>query len=282
MNPNYKVNMILNNNVILATNLSNNTEAVLLGKGLGFGLKKNLNVFIEDNKIERSFVNFSKTVKSEYYQLIQQMDVNVMGMCEEIIHMAEQELGELNDNIHIVLTDHIGFAIDRTRNKLEISNPFLFEIKLLYPDEFKIGKKAIEIINKEQNIELNEDEAAFIALHLHSSRKNTKVKETLKTTRIIKEIVELIEAELNITLADKGLNYRRLLTHIRGSIERVEKQIELENPLLEMIKDEFVNSWEIALKAKNIIRNELGLSVCDDETGYLTIHIDRLKRLIEK
>lgn len=282
MKPNFKINMVMNNNVVLATNLKNNSETVLLGKGIGFGLKKNALVFFDKNKIERSYINFSKSIKSEYYQLIQQMDINIIGICEEIIHMAEKDLGELNDNIHIVLTDHIGFAIERTKNKLEINNPFLFEIKLLYPDEFKIGQTAIKKINDDQNIELNEDEAGFIALHLHSARKNTKVKKTLKTTRIIKEVVELIEKELDITLADKGLNYRRLLTHIRGSLERVENNIALENPLLEMIKDEFKNSWDIALLAREIIQNELGIKVCDDETGYLTIHIDRLKRLIEK
>ncbi len=282
MKPNYKINMVMNNNVVLATNIENNTEAVLLGKGIGFGKKKDKSVYFSESDIERSFVNFSKTIKSEYYQLIQQMDIKVMGLCEEIIHMAEQKLGELNESIHIVLTDHIGFAIERVKQKIDINNPFLFEIKLLYTEEFEIALKAIEQINKEQKIKLPEDEAAFIALHLHSARKNKKVKKTLKNTRIIKEVVELIESELKYPLVNEGLTYRRLLTHIRASIERIENKIELENPLLEMIKAEFEESWILANKAKKIIENGLEIEMCEDEIGYLTIHIDRLKRLKEQ
>lgn len=282
MKPNYKINMVMNNNVVLATNLNNNIESVLLGKGIGFGKKKNSKVYFSNEIIEKSFVNFSESEKSEYYQLIQQMDITTIGLCEEIIHMAETELGELNDSIHIVLTDHIGFAIERMKQKMEISNPFLFEIKHLYEDEFKLAIKAVEMINSEHNIKLPEDEAGFIALHLHSAIKNTKVRKTLKNTRIIKEVVELIEREVEYSIGNTGLTYRRLLTHIRASIDRIENKLEIENPLLLTIKVEFKKSWEVSLKVRDIIESGLDLKMCDEEIGYLTIHIDRLRRLKEQ
>ena len=83
---------------------------------------------------------------------------------------------------------------------------------------------------------------------------------------------------------DYGFDKLTLFWQRSGDSDTIynKKNIALENPLLEMIKDEFKDSWQIALQAREIIQNELGLKVCDDETGYLTIHIDRLKRLIEK
>jgi len=279
MKPNYTIITVMNNNVVLAKNHKTKNEVVLLGKGIGFGKKKDTSVFFSEDIIERSFININKSVKKEYYELIQQMDLEIMGLCQEIILMAEKEIGDLNDNIHIVLTDHIGFAIERLRQNIEIANPFLHEIKILYSDEFKIGMKAIEAINEHIDVKLPEEEAAFIALHLHSARKNKAVKKTLKNTKVIKEIVALLENEIGKDISEDVLTYRRLLTHVRASIDRIENGVSLENPLLDTIKTEFADSWKIASRAKEIIENKLDLQVPDDEQGYLTIHIDRLMRL---
>lgn len=282
MQPNYQITMIMNNNVVLAKNLISNNEVVLLGKGIGFGKKKNQMVYFSKEIIERSFINLSQSIKKDYYELIRQMDVSIMGLCEEIILMAEKAIGELNDNIHIVLTDHIGFAIERIKNNMEISNPFLHEIKLLYADEFKIALEAITKIKEETGVTLPEEEAAFIALHLHSARKNKQVKKTLKNTRVIKEVVEYIEENIGFDASNEGLTYRRLLTHIRASLERIENHTTLENPLLDTIKKEFKVSWSIAQDAKKIIEDNLDIVVDENEVGYLTIHIDRLMRLKSK
>lgn len=279
MEPNYKVNMVMNNNVVLAVNQKSGNEVVLLGKGIGFGKKKGTMVYFPNDVIERSFINISKSLKADYYKLIQQMNIQVMGVCEEIILMAEKAIGELNDSIHIVLTDHIGFAIERIKQDMVIENPFLDEIKILYGSEYEIALKAIEAIKKETKVQLPEEEAGFIALHLHSARKNLEVKKALKNTKVIKKVVKLLEDELKLDIVSQGLNYRRLLTHIRGGIERVQLGVHLENPLLKTIKKDFKTAWRVALKVKAIIESELDVTIGEDEIGYLAIHIDRLIRL---
>lgn len=279
MKHNYKVNMIMNNNVVLALNTETNNEVILLGKGIGFGKKKNQYVYFSSEVIERSFINLSESLKSDYYKLIQQMDLQVMGVCQEIILMAEKAVGELNDNIHIVLTDHIGFAIERIKDNMLIENPFLEEIKVLYGPEYEIAVQALERIKESTDVVLPDEEAGFIALHLHSARKNLEVKTTLKNTKAIKKIIVLLEDELGKDVVHRSLNYRRLLTHIRGGIERIEEGIHLENPLLSAVKKDFKKAWKIAMKVKKIIVDDLNLEINDDEIGYLCIHIDRLIRL---
>lgn len=279
MRPNYTIITVMNNNVVLAKNLRTSNEVVLLGKGIGFGKKKGTSVYFSNEIIERSFININKSLKKDFYQLIQQMDLEIMGLCQEVILMAEKAIGELSDNIHIVLTDHIGFAIERLRQNIEIANPFLHEIRILYSDEFKIGLKAVELINENIDVTLPEEEAAFIALHLHSARKNKAVKKTLRNTKVIKAVVALIENALGGEIIEDALTYRRLLTHIRAGLDRMENDIVLENPLLDTIKEQFSESWQIAIQAKDIIESSLELKVPEDEIGYLTIHIDRLMRL---
>jgi len=48
---------------------------------------------------------------------------------------------------------------------MKIHNPFLDEIKMLYPQEFEMGLTAQRMIQTALGIEIVEDEVAFIALH---------------------------------------------------------------------------------------------------------------------
>ena len=125
MDREYIVSKVLNNNVILVTDKNSNQELVLVGKGIGFGKKDGRNVTLSEKDIEKSFIAYDEKTKTEYFQLISQMDSNVMGVSEEIIALAEENLGRLNSHIHIALTDHIGFALDRIKMGMEMSNPFI-------------------------------------------------------------------------------------------------------------------------------------------------------------
>ncbi|MCF6463120.1 PRD domain-containing protein [Clostridium sp. Cult1] len=42
----------------------------------------------------------------------------------------------------------LGFSIERMRQGMDVNNPFINEIKLLYPEEYKISLEASNIINK--------------------------------------------------------------------------------------------------------------------------------------
>lgn len=64
---------------------------------------------------------------------------------EEIISYAEEKLGiKLNEHIHISLTDHLSFAIERSQKGINIKNKLINEIRLLYHEEFDIGLWAVE------------------------------------------------------------------------------------------------------------------------------------------
>src|SRR5699024_2558476 len=116
----FTVSKALNNNVILVVDKKTNEELVLVGKGIGFGKKENKEIVLEEEEIEKSFVAFDESTKKDYYRLMNQLNSKVIGVSEEIIAMAESKFGTLNSHIHIALTDHIGFTMDRLKMGLEI------------------------------------------------------------------------------------------------------------------------------------------------------------------
>lgn len=267
----------MNNNIILAYDLKNQKETILMGKGLGFNKKENSKEYIPDKNIQRSFIASDERIKNEYFRLVKQIDPKIIEICEKIIQISEQKLGDLNSHIHIILVDHIAFAIERVKTGLEITNPFIDEIKILYPDEFAIAAEGIEMIKKNLNLDLGLGEVGFISMHLHSSRKNIKVKETVKSTRILNEIINIIEEGLNIKLDKTQYSYKRLINHLQSTLSRIKNKKCIKNPLLDNIKKEFKDSYVIIEKIKAKIEKEYELEVPEQELGYMAIHIERLK-----
>lgn len=274
----YRIEKVMNNNIVLAVDLQSNLEMVLLGKGIGFGKKEKTVVDLEPNKIEKAFHTFDKKIKEEYFSLLSQIDEKVIGAIEEIISIAEQSLGKLNEHLHIVLTDHIEFALERIRMGIEIDNPFIHEIKALYPQEFEIGKMGAEIIKKRIGIEISEAEMGFIALYLNSARQNKTIKETVKDTRLLKESIEIIEKELNFQIDHEDLAYVRLINHLRVKLNYVQEGKFPKNPLLETIKKQMPKAFDIARKVAKHIETCQGFKVSEDEIGYMAIHIERVIR----
>lgn len=281
MKNNYEIIRVMNNNVILAKEQDQNQECVLVGKGIGFGQKAGKIVEISKDKIEKSFVTFDKTVKQQYFQVIKNLDSAVVGMCEEIIAMAESELGKMNHQIHVVLTDHIGFALERIKLGMEINNPFMFEIKTLYPEEYKVAKDAVEMLETNLNVVIPKDEIGFVALHLHASRQNKKVSETMKHTRLLKEVIDIIQVELKMRFDEEELTYYRLINHLRGVIDRVTNKKFIENPLLDSIKKEFKVAYKISKHITKHIEKNYDIKVPEQELGYMALHIERIRKVNE-
>ncbi|CAH2214650.1 PRD domain-containing protein [Tepidibacter aestuarii] len=275
---NFRVLKLLNNNIILAFDLDNKEEVILLGKGIGFGKKENKKAYIPRNSIEKSFVTYDDKMTNDYFKIVNSTDSKVIEISEKIIDSAEKKLGDLNSHIHILLTDHIGFAIERVNSGLEITNPFIDEINILYPEEFKIASEGISIIKENLDIDLGRGEVGFIAMHLHSAKKNVNVKETVKSTRILNEIVNIIEDGLNIKIKKTDYEYKRLINHLQGALDRIKNKKTIKNPLLSNIKEQFKDSFEIIEKIKEKIEEEYETEVLEEELGYMAIHIERLKK----
>lgn len=275
---NYKIVKVLNNNCIIVLGETTGEEMILTGKGIGFGKDGGKAVELSKEKIEKYYLPFDEKLKKDYLKMIESIDGQVFDVCTEIIIMAEEKLGRMNTRLHLVLTDHISFALERLKMNMEIHNPFLIEISNMYRDEFAVAKWARDLIQEKLHVHFNDDEVGFIALHLYSARQNLDVKVTLKNTRIIKELVDIIESELDFKI-ENDLTYNRLINHLKGALDRSAEKIQVENPLLQMLKTEFKDSFQIAEKISAKILQDLNIEIPDEELGYMTIHIDRVRRM---
>lgn len=276
MDIDYKVLKSLSSNVVVSEKDSN--VYVLFGKGIGFG-KKPGELITKGSNIEQKFIKIDDNEKANYVEILKNVEAEILAVTEEIISLAEDILEEkLTSRIHVGLSDHISFAMKRMELGIDIVNPFLNEIQTLYPDEYSIAEKGIKLIKEKFNMHFPQSEIGFITLHIHSARVNEEVSQSLKYTRIVKEVMDYIQDILGINTNQKSMEYARLVSHLRYALDRIENDKVLKNVMLESIKISMSEEFEISKKVCKFISEKLLKEVCEDEIGYMSLHIYRLKQ----
>lgn len=268
-----KIKKILNNNAVVVTD--HNEEKIAIGAGIAFQKKKN--DIVNPSKIEKLFV---MKENEKFQQLLLQIPEEHFALSEEIITYAEESLGgKLNEHIHIALTDHLSFAIERVRDGITLKNKLFHEIKILYKKEFDIGTWALRHIEKKTGIKMPVDEAAFIALHLHTANlKGGDMKQTLRQTAIIGDMIQAIKDYLHIDIDEDDLSYQRLITHLRFAISRITngETNTIDDEMLKMITTKFPLAHNCAQEVAKDLSQNHAIHLPEHELGYLTLHIERL------
>ncbi len=273
-----KIDKIINNNLIRTFD-NNGKEVLVMGCGLGF--QKKIGDTVDQSKIEKIYAIENKSDSNKLMTLLSEIPLEYIQVSNEIISYAKYSLGKrLNDNVYITLTDHISFAIERYKQGLNFKNALLWEIKRFYNHEFLIGKEALAIIKKRLNIELPEDEAASIALHIVNAQLNSRnMNDTLDITKIIQNILNIVKFHFNIELDEYSLHYERFITHLKFFAQRMlsGKVIKSDdNNFCDMIRGQYKDEYLCAEKIKKYIQKEFNHEISDEEMMYLTVHIKRV------
>ena len=273
-----KIKKVLNQNAVLV--LDEGQEKVAVGKGVGFNKTKN--DVLSRQLVERMFVMEPEGLK-KLQVLLSQIEDKYFLASEEIIQHAETVLGEkLNEHINIGLSDHIAFAAENIQNNIIVRNKLLSEIEILYSEEFAIAQWAVEYLTQTLEITFSYDEAGYIAIHIHSARSGrTDNSKSIREVTIVSEIIHLIEQELAIDIHDdkNSLSYSRLVNHLRLFIHRFQQNqyAVLDEEILEVVKKKYAESYEISKKVQVLLMRNFHYQVPNEELGYLSIHIERLR-----
>ncbi|MBD9867681.1 PRD domain-containing protein [Enterococcus faecalis] len=273
-----KIKKVLNQNAVLV--LDEGQEKVAVGKGVGFNKTKN--DVLSRQLVERMFVMEPEGLK-KLQVLLSQIEDKYFLASEEIIQHAETVLGEkLNEHINMGLSDHIAFAAENIQNNIIVRNKLLSEIEILYSEEFAIAQWAVEYLTQTLEIPFSYDEAGYIAIHIHSARSGrTDNSKSIREVTIVSEIIHLIEQELAIDIHDdkNSLSYSRLVNHLRLFIHRFQQNqyAVLDEEILEVVKKKYAESYEISKKVQVLLMRNFHYQVPNEELGYLSIHIERLR-----
>ena len=273
-----KIDKIINNNIVSAIE-ADGKEVVIMGRGLGFGMKPGKE--IPEGKIEKVFRLDSQNSTDKFKELLANLPLEHIQASTEIINYAKSVLNRrLNQSIYITLTDHINFAIERFKEKMMFTNPLLNEIKTFYKEEYLIGEYAVALIERRIGITLPVDEAGFIALHIVNAEYNTAMRDTIDITTLIQNVVKIVKEYFSMDLDETSLNYQRFVTHLRFLAQRITggEMLNSDNPEFnQLISQMYPEEYACSLKLKDYIQVTYHHDVTEEETAYLAVHIKRIR-----
>ncbi|WP_287841988.1 BglG family transcription antiterminator [Caldanaerobacter sp.] len=219
-------------------------------------------------------------------KLFEDIDIPYIEQCVQI---AERELETIfSDAAFSGLVIHIAIAIKRIQLGKNIVMP-KEELKALeMTKEFAVASNIAKMLEDRFNVSIPVDEIGYITIHLLGSnvaKPKTYLNENwieyqLLTEKIIRNVSERIKENL---LEDQQL-FEGLLDHLRPTIYRLKHDLKLKNPILDEIKTNYRELFEIVRESLKPIEEYTGRNLNEEEIGYFVIHfgaaIERKKTAI--
>ncbi len=274
------IKQVLNNGAVVTTN-SEREEIVVLGKGIAFG--KKVGDQIDKTKIYKIFTPFDRQQRSLLLKTIHETDPIFFQISQKIVDRLKcEENIELADSVYITLTDHLATSVERGKKGLYLSNGFLWEIQNYYPLEYRYGLWALELLNKQFNLNFPEDEAGFIAVHIISGELGNDISDFKKSVDFIKEITKIVRYYFKIDIDYQSLAYNRFALHLKffwkNMMYRKGNQNlgDLSEEILKVIKSSDIEAYKCALKIKGFIAEKYNYDLTNEEVMYIAIHINKI------
>lgn len=116
------------------------------------------------------------------------MDTKIVELAQSMIQRIEEKcsLNLAGDNkLLFNLCLHLQPAINRYKQDMNIYNPMLEEIKTSYPLSFEAALIGSKVLAEVLEIQLNEDEIGFLALHIEAAQERLKTRNVRKKRCLI-------------------------------------------------------------------------------------------------
>jgi len=274
-----RIHKIINHNIVVSQDEANN-EVILMGRGIAFNKKKNDT--IDERLIEKRFHLEKEVINDHFIELLREIPEDIINVTHEVIEYIKRAMSrKIDDRIYLTLLDHINYAVVRYLQGIQFNNMLLVEIKHLYKEEIKIAQEALAMINQRLMVNLPEDEAAFIALHIVNAQLELDITEVQQVTTLINEILNIVRYHFKITLDESTLDYDRFVTHLKFFARRLLKSQEKNEDdaaLYNIVKERYPSEYNCVKAIESHIEKAHKQALSLSEKLYLMMHMTRLKR----
>ncbi len=270
-----KITKPLNNNAVMAYDKQRG-EIIVLGPGIGFYAKKG--DIIDEKKIQKIF---TASKNERLIKFVESIDSKYLVLVEEICSYAERTYNyRLKEEVFVALTDHLQFAIKRIHAGIPIDNPFLAELKKFYPKEYEISQYAKKMIAEELSIQIPDEEAGYIAMHIVANDFCAEKKSVVRILEISDQSLQYIKEHYNVTDDKESIEYTRLVNHVKFFAVRYYENNEekkVDDKLNIVLKATFQNEINCIEGLSKMLEKKYGRPIKESERNYLALHLRNCK-----
>ena len=270
-----------NNNAALVSDESE-VDWVVIGNGIGFG--KKAGDPIDEDKISRRFIAVGENLKM--VDSVRNIDQRTLALTTAVINLASKQLQiTFSDYQFLVLADHIDFMLTRASENIELGQDTLgWEMQKLFSKEYGTAQEALKLMQEKTKLDFPKSEAAYLTYHfINAGSGQTKLQDTIKITKLIRGVVDIIQYQYGMQLDTESFNFNRFMTHLRAFMVRqtcgeCEKDSgeELDNSLIELMKVKYQKAYDTVQKIGTYLYKQAGWQMQPDDQVYLTLHVWRV------
>ena len=274
----FQILKTINNNIVSCLD-PQGREHILMGRGLGFGRKAGQT--IGQDQVEKIFSITDEANLERFKELLSRLPRRQVEFCTELIPYACDVLGHsLNESVCYTLCDHICFAIERVKNGMAFTNALHTEVRLFYPREYGVGSYAVSEIARRFQVQLPEDEAGSIAMHIVNAEfdyENTN--DAVRMTELVHKIISVVRYQYHMNFNEESLHFGRFVTHLKFFAQRLFQDKMLDGDdgeLSSLIRTQYADSYACAEKIAKLVWNDYQIAVPEEELVYLAVYIRRI------
>ena len=241
----YRIAKILNHNSFMGIQDENNQECLVMGKGVAFGKKVGQTVPVTAEAKVYSLKEM--TERGDAKDILKSVSPLCLEFANEVLNQAEQEFGKVDRTILFTMADHLDFAIRRIQNGEQISNPLTDDIRVMFYKEYKVASCIQELLKEKMQIEIDEHEIGYIALHVHAAIVDENVSQAMEIARTVRECIS------------RAIHGEKLKMNLN-----------------EYMSVKFPEPFMSAERICRQMEKSLKLPIPDIEIGYLAMHLERM------
>ncbi|WP_342636035.1 BglG family transcription antiterminator [Collinsella tanakaei] len=208
--------------------------------------------------------------------------LDTVGAC--VSDALEAEQYKINPVSHQNLVVHIAIAIARIRKECYVPMEAAHLEHVRGTREYAVAGTVAGEIERRFDIDLPEEEIAYIAIHLASkhlveggsptsiqSGEEANLEITDEAWNLAAEMLETVWRAFRFDFRNDAELRMNLARHTMPLIVRLRYNMALENPLLPDIKARYPLPFSMAADALSLLADRLDTTVSDDEIGYVAL-----------
>ncbi|WP_318530861.1 BglG family transcription antiterminator LicT [Lacticaseibacillus daqingensis] len=273
------IKRVLNSNAAIVTN-PDGLDVLVMGAGVAFGRRRGQELAMA--KVEKTFVLKDRETLNRFTNLVIEVPMSEIEVAERVINYAKIKLGKpLNEIIYVNLTDHLNMAVKRAKAAIVLVNPLKWDIARAYPEEYAVGRKAVQVLNAAEQINLGDDEAAFIAEHFINaeSAPGPDQQVACEAAQIVSRCEALVRDYFHTEFDENSLNYHRFITHLHFFALRIlqrQHYDEEDEAVLAVVQRRAPKAYACTKEIARFVADRYEFTISSAERLALTLHISRL------
>ncbi len=206
-------------------------------------------------------------------------EINIAELTIIVLDECREAQLKLSDFVIHNLVLHIALMVKRLKSGYQLQ---LFPISSAIQNskESLVAMKILERVQEVMHVSFPIEEANYIALHLAVKQSallervhSATNEETTDLEKIIKPALGCLDHSMGTDFVHDKVLLKGLIAHLTPLMYRLDNHIQLANPLLEDVKNNYPEIFTLTKEAFTPIPLFKNYQISDDEWAYIALHI---------